>query len=56
MHDDTMSERDEIIGVAMSAGSTPIFFASIGSIPPSSLAKRTTRIIESATVAPISTD
>ena len=53
MQDDTISVRDEIIGVAMRAGSTPTFLASIGSMPPNSLANMMTIIMDMATVKPM---
>ena len=51
--DETISVTDEIIGVAIRAGSTPTLFAAMGSVPPSSLANMTTRIMAMATVSPI---
>ena len=44
---------DEIIGVAIKAGSTPILFAAMGSVPPSSFENMTTKIMAMATVNPI---
>ena len=47
---DIISVIDAIIGPAISAGSMPIFFASIGSIEPISFAIITMSIIETHTV------
>ena len=49
-----MSVIDEIIGVAMSAGSMPIFFAAIGNIPPIIFANKIISNIAMLTVAAIS--
>ena len=50
VHSEIMSVMDAIIGPAISAGSIPIFFASIGSIEPISLAIMTMSIMDTHTV------
>ena len=50
---DTMSVSDAIIGLAMSAGSIPIFLASIGSIPPIHFAMMTIASMARLTVSAI---
>lgn len=52
---ETISVIEVIIGVAISAGSTPTLLAPIGSRPPITFANIITRTIDIATVRPIIT-